>query len=430
VKQNSEESSRRAAVESLIERWRTAQKSGDARAYEELYAKKFSGVKRVGMRAFYFDRKRWLNDRRGMIRHGPDVSVDALHVVDLGATVVVRFEQTYSSKSFRDVGTKTMVLVAEGGALRIAREEMLSSLLAAPEGVLAFPDFAFVTEEGDGLFALLERHELSDSANVEFLSYQAALGTVKPDELPRARRDLVGKELVLYGDAGEVCRARAERLVVLARVIPHFGQIQQWRGEQGDPPTQKPQIAQKLAEQAGSGTHLALELKATGACSKARWARAADRPPPPFYDSRDATAAEAEAVLDAFKALPVYAENQRAFEQEQHQGSWLTYDGARPSVRMFTRGESSFAFVSAESGIGCGSYRGEGWAIFRAAAGAWQVTSHAPHHVSFFAPSSAFDADGDGVPEFLGDGLRLIQNQNGSLQIVLDANPPSHDCPC
>src|SRR5687767_4305008 len=60
---------RTALIEALIERWRSAQSTGDLAAYEKLYAKEFVGIKRVGLQTFRFDRKRWLLDRKGMLVH-------------------------------------------------------------------------------------------------------------------------------------------------------------------------------------------------------------------------------------------------------------------------------------------------------------------------------------------------------------------------
>src|SRR5688572_28549865 len=120
--------SRTPQIEALVDRWRVAQGAGDFAAYEKLCADKFVGIKRVGMQTFRFDRKRWLIDRKVMLAHKPEVSVKGLSVVDLGKTAVARFEQTFASKSFRDTGTKQLVLLDEGGVLKIGREEMLTSL--------------------------------------------------------------------------------------------------------------------------------------------------------------------------------------------------------------------------------------------------------------------------------------------------------------
>ena len=205
---------RTAEIEALIERWRAAQNAGDFASYEKLYAEKFVGIKRVGMQTFRFDRKRWLLDRKGMLAHKPEVGVKNLGVVDLGKTAAVRFEQTFTAKSFRDVGTKLLVLLEEGGELKIGREEMLTSLVATPPGVVSFPDFAFVVHQGGKPYVLLEKRERDPAAPIEYVDLESALSPIKDEQsLPSERRGLAQRELVLYGEAGELCRSRVTRVV-------------------------------------------------------------------------------------------------------------------------------------------------------------------------------------------------------------------------
>src|SRR5215207_6993181 len=227
-----------AKLEALVERWRSAQNSGDFAAYEQLYAKRFVGIKRVGQQTFRFDRKRWLLDRKGMFAHKPEITTRELTMVDLGKTAVVRFEQTFASKSFKDVGTKQLVLLEEDGELRIGREELLTSLVTGGAGVVEFPDFAFVVHHGGRAFALLERRDAEPGAATEFVDFESALSPLTSEQaLPSSRRALTQRQLTLYGEGGEVCRSRVARVITLSLAIPHFGQRQQWAGELGEPPT-------------------------------------------------------------------------------------------------------------------------------------------------------------------------------------------------
>jgi ketosteroid isomerase-like protein len=286
-------SNRDAAIGELVEAWRAAQGSADFAAYETLYAKEFVGIKRVGLQIFRFDRNRWLVDRRGMFAHKPEVGVQGLEIRDLGQTAVVRFEQTYSSKSFRDVGTKQLVLLEQDGKLKIGREEMLTSLVTTPAGVVSFPDFAFVLHHGDKPYVLLGQHERKPGTKLEFVDFESVLSVADTEAMPGARRELAGSSLVLFGEAGEVCRAKVQRLVVLSRATAHFGQRQAWRGDFGQTPMPKPQVARELAELAGKeGSYLAAELEPSAACKPARWARANDRLAPALLKKRNATAGE------------------------------------------------------------------------------------------------------------------------------------------
>ncbi len=426
---------RTAQIEALIERWRAAQNSGDFVAYEKLYANEFLGIKRVGMQTFRFDRKRWLLDRKAMLVHKPEVSIKGLRVVDLGKTVAARFEQTFASKSFRDVGTKLLVLLEEDGELKIGREEMLSSLVAAAGGVVEFPDFAFVVHQGGRPFALLEKREREPTAPIEYVDLESALSPIVDEQaLPSARRGLAGREMVLYGEAGELCRTRVARVATLARAIPHFGQRQQWSGELGDPPAPRPVIARDLVElSASSGSYLALELSPTPSCAKARWARAADQSAPQLLTRRPATATETSVALAAFERLPIHATNQKAFELEaalKQKVPWYRFANARPTLNVFEGSGGKWIAVSAEAGHGCGEFRAEGWALFKDRGGELELESHESFQRAYFVPLAAFDADGDGSPEVLGSDLRLLQIRGGRYEIVLDANAPDFDCGC
>lgn len=111
----------------FLDTWAAAQNKGDAAAYEALYATAFEGVRRSGKKATTFDRAGWIADRKKMFAKPMQVAVEKPVVTASGDKTVVRFTQTWASGSYRDTGTKELVLVNENGALRIAREEMLTS---------------------------------------------------------------------------------------------------------------------------------------------------------------------------------------------------------------------------------------------------------------------------------------------------------------
>ncbi len=132
-----------AEARALVDAWVTAQNRGDFHAYEALYARKFSGVRRSGQQIARMNRTDWLVDRRRMFAAPMRVEIAALRVVPSRSGVTVGFEQTWSSRTYKDIGPKVMVLSREDGALRIEREEMLSSrrlpLDAPPVATTASP---------------------------------------------------------------------------------------------------------------------------------------------------------------------------------------------------------------------------------------------------------------------------------------------------
>lgn len=116
-----------ADARALVEAWLAAQNQGNFGAYEALYARKFSGVKRSGDRIVRMNRAEWLADRKRMFARPMLVEAAELRVVASRSGVTVGFEQTWSSGAYKDTGPKVMVLSREGGAPRVEREELLAS---------------------------------------------------------------------------------------------------------------------------------------------------------------------------------------------------------------------------------------------------------------------------------------------------------------
>lgn len=114
-------------AQALLATWLAAQNRGDFAAYQALYAADFHGVRRSGARVIRLDRAGWLKDRARMFKQPMKVSAGAPQIGPAERGVALLFEQTFASGSYRDVGQKRLVVVDEGGALRIASEEMLSS---------------------------------------------------------------------------------------------------------------------------------------------------------------------------------------------------------------------------------------------------------------------------------------------------------------
>jgi hypothetical protein len=419
-------------VRELLSRWLEAQNHADFAAYESLYGKTFVGTKRVGVQAFRFNRARWLIDRKGMFSHALRVSVAQVAIVDLGQTAVLRFEQTFESDKFRDVGQKQLTLARDGARFSIVREEMLTSFQTAPAGVPAFAELAFVEQHAGRSFVLLERSSLPP-VRPEFVDLELSVSAIAGENaLPEARRGLSGREVILYGEQGELCRVKAKRLVLAARAVPHEGQTQVWSGkseEQPAPP--KSVIARELFELAGSdGRNLALELETAPGCNGAFYARAADQPSLEVLTRRAPSAAERTAALAAFKALPLYAKNQEAFERDGNHGDWASFEDAKPEMFVFTGRAGDWLSVSLEVGHGCAEYRGEGFALFRLQPGGKLELASDGGNGNWFVPRAVVDANGDGAPELLGFDLRLFQRVSGTFAQALDLSPPIFACGC
>jgi CheY-like chemotaxis protein len=274
-------------------------------------------------------------------------------------------------------------------------------------------------------------------------------GELEEQALPSARRGPTGREIELYGEAGELCRTRVARVATLARAIPHFGQRQQWSGELGDPPAPKSVIARDLVDlSASAGSYLALELSPNPSCAKARWARAADQTAPPLLARRAAKAAETSAALAAFERLPIHATKQKAFELEaasKQEMPWYRFGDARSTLTVFEASGGKWIAVSAEAGHACGEFRAEGWALFKDKSGELELESHESFQRTYFyadcclrcrrrrQPRAAREVI-CGFCRFAADGTRSCSTPLRSISIAdADAQPvpyASWHAPC
>jgi len=298
--------------------------------------------------------------------------------------------------------------------------------------VPAFPELAFVEQHAGRSFVLLESSNLPP-ALAELVDFELSVSAIAEDQaLPENRRGLAGREVILYGEKGELCRAKARRLLLSARAVPHDGQKEVWSGKvEGQPAPPKAVIARELFELAGvAGRNLALELEPVTGCKGALYARAADQPALEVFARRAPSAAERSAALTAFKALPLYAKNQKAFEREGNPGDWASFEGAKPELVVFAGRVSSWLSLSLEVGHGCAEYRGEGFALFRMQPeGKLELVSDGGN-ANWFLPRAVVDANGDGAPELLGSDHRLFQRLGGTFSQSLELSPPVFACGC
>ncbi|MEZ4404696.1 MAG: DUF4440 domain-containing protein [Kofleriaceae bacterium] len=121
-----------AAARAFVEAWQATQNDGDFPGYQELYAARFTGIRRSGAVTRRFDRPGWMKDRRKMFARPMQVEIADVVVYVAGAQRQVFFTQTWTQGRWRDTGTKNLVLVGDGLGTRIAFEEMLGSRVVDP----------------------------------------------------------------------------------------------------------------------------------------------------------------------------------------------------------------------------------------------------------------------------------------------------------
>jgi hypothetical protein len=435
------------AAEALLARWEKAQNSGDFAAYEQLYAERFTGTKRVGTRTRRFDRASWLEDRRSMFDRPFVVQIADVRVSGTHQVLSVEFTQTWSSATFRDVGTKELRLILEKGEYRVTSEEMKTSSAGAPKETSDPPkpeEFSFVLElPNDATQGPELRLLLSVPLDVNSVS-----GPPRYADKSRAHRDvvtkalapelqrMVGQKYVVYGIEGTVCEATVAGFEALIHLEPHFGMVNHWEASHRHGP--EVPVAQRaldlwnLSER--TGRFLTALLEPTSVCTSPRWARAAKLPAPKLWTWRESTAEERGAVLAAARATSHYrqvAGNLREpWDEESKRRFAFFEDGSGQVFASLTLGAS---------GEECSQpYDMSLFALFRMQGEHWKLVSAGPDdHAEaawprFLEPvraDMAFDLDGDGRPEFVG-GKDLIDEVGGTYRSILNLSPAYFDCPC
>lgn len=406
-----------AEVRSLIAQWLAAQNGGDFERYGALYAARFTGVRRTGSKTRPFDRDGWLADRKRMFAKPMQVKAGELQIAHAGPSAVVRFEQEWSTATYRDVGPKQMVLVREPGGLRIAREELLSSAALPAGGSSA----RFVTNIGARSYVLIEPAPDEPPGTplaVELGQPAAALfehGAARTASSVEAWRSGALRLINAHG----VCEASAGAVRRVAVGYPHFGVIQTWEGKgaEGEPATPMARIAEELAGM--YGTWIALEIEQP--CAKdAVLALPAGAPAVTVFAQLDPDAALRARGQQAFAALPAVRKLTRE-EREELDAAFV--------ITAFGRGRPEWLVAGGATGCALGITQ---LALFRIDGDqlVLQLTSTDSDLYSIWA---LLDLDGDGQPEVAGTPWAptpwlLIESRKG--RVLQSADIPYNDCPC
>jgi ketosteroid isomerase-like protein len=406
----------------LVDAWLAAQNQGDFAAYEKLYAKKLTGVRRSGPRTVSLDRAGWMRDRKRMFQKPMKVSAGDLKIAATPASARVTFTQEWESGSYHDRGPKQLVVVREEGAARIAREEMLASeKQGAPEGDGA-DAFAFVL----GKWAILDDSpdaaweagapRMEDDGDPVITSKRA---TGLPPELAA----LAGKKLVVTSPGHAPCTATVKELRIVGAVTPHFSLKQEWREDN--------RSARKQAEEAWalSGKMLAAALDGCSA-EDAAFARGAGRAPLPLVLPEKADEALRASAIAQLRKLPSWRALQKDYAADGGKSKWdAAAPGAEVDVDRWELPGRALVTVSAHAYESCAGFGGEVFAVYALAPGGKLTLVGEP---GALRPSAALLLDG--VPTFFGTaawsdfgtGLELVPIQGEPRKLSI----PYLDCPC
>lgn len=426
----------------VLAAWLAAQNGGDFAAYQRLYAARFGGVRRSGESTVSLDRKGWLRDRQRMFQKPMKVEVSNVVVAATAGSAQLQFTQLWQSGTYKDTGPKRMVLAREGAGLLIAREEMLASEQVAAAALtresLARADHLYL----DGKYVVLQEGapESWGKGALRLLAQkeQALAGRgAADDKLPPEVAAWRGHKVRLYGDAGALCEATVRELLVVGRMVPHFGTREEWQR------AAPAKIAEEIWQMSAGHRLLMGELTGmTPACAdKASWARGAALPAVASGASAAADKATQQAALAAFRKLRAYAKVQKSYEEYKKgdptasAARWENFADAKPEVKLLRAavkgGTRSVVVVRAGGESGCGGFSDQLWAFFDVAEGGGAPTltlRAAGDDPGMVRPRAAADLDGDGTLEvildyFVGQGV-LRGAKIEKLEI------PYFDCPC
>jgi hypothetical protein len=432
----------------LLATWLVAQNEHDFARYSALYAERFSGIKRVGKHTAWFNRKTWLDDRKGMFKPNASVAISDVEIKNLGKTSRAVFTQTFSSGSFKDEGRKELILIEQGDKLLISREEMLVSNVAGQSNAArATTSERYAVHDG---LVILEANapeqgvralELHDDQTNRFVVTRP----LDTDRLEPRLRARVGQSFDLVRPDGSLCSAKIERLAVRIEAVPHFGMVNTWRGTgdaAGGPKTPAREVTLALWDMV-SPERRNLVGVLDQRCSEAPLAFPTGTAPK-VVPSSASFASTADLARAEFRKLPEYITTEKKFRDEvKSKQRWDEFE-AQVEETAFTLSATRElvvrSVVAGENGLAaCGAFLGVLSAAFE-----FDTSQTPPHLVKSTVIEEAqgvkpvfwFDSDRDGDYEIL-SGPRDLDQEVVLYELTSSGVEPSSlfsiaymDCPC
>lgn len=428
---------RSADVEAAVAAWVLAQNHGDFAAYSRHYAEKFTGIKRAGDRVERYGRTSWLEDRANMFKRPFTVTTSGLVVQFAPGLAMATFTQNWKSASFEDEGGKQLLFIKQGGALRISREEMLSSERKQPRARAALPfEQAAIARATRRSHALLLPHKVDLEWSVGHPSYvsdERAERVVSLKALPAKLRALLSERYEIFSTSGSRCETTARLFKILVDVVPHFGTVNLWEDahakEQGRSPNKVPPSGRALdlwrmatdlyqTDNASPGLTLGLELEPHPECPQPVWGRVVRANAPAPWQVRPVTIQEQRQLDLAISAHPVVRGYDAVARKElgpAPSGRWLAGGIPEASVSLTSGSGAVFFFAGARGHGGCGSVNPESaWLLFRRQAG--KLVADGPPLPEPIA--AAVDLTGDGEPELITSRGILSRGAGGFEHLV------------
>jgi len=412
-----------AEVRTFFDTWLKAQNTGSFSNYAGMYAAKFHGIKRSGSRTYGYDHGSWLDDRKRMFSNKMTVTASNIKVQISDETATIQFEQTWESNTYKDKGNKYLYLIRDKVSLKIAREEMLASKIAAENYVFLSPanfKFAFSIKEGIVVKEISANSDLVKGK--PFLTtkepHHVSTASVNTDLLPNELKSLLGMKVRLYSSKGS-CESAINGFKIVSKDVPHFGYVQRWKDEK----TPNEKIARSIFSEGK------VHLVATTVNCSGDFATDAKLPHVPISRNQTATGTLRNKIVAAFRALPLYKEEIKPFENEIESTNVrkfsLPFNGKNSTwVSMFIIAGEPFCGRD-------GGMLGSLWEVVETA------KSQKLKWVKYLDedPDYATDTNNDGIPEFhyigeylTGFGFIDGKRHNGVNRFFEEST--FHDCPC
>jgi hypothetical protein len=420
-------------VQAVVDLWLAAQNKGDFAAYDKLFAARFTGVRRSGPRTVRLDRAGWMKDRARMFRKPMTVAISGVEIRTGGSSALVSFTQAFAQGNYKDTGPKELVVIREGGALKISSEILLRSRIESAPVPAADERFRFVVSKAVLLSSQPVESWATGAATYHAGDPTVAARRVDPAKLPPELARWQGRHLRLVAAAGAACEANVTGFRLLSRSVPHFGDVQAWKD-------MKPATVARQAWDLGAKVLVADVDKA---CAGAFWAQPVGTPAPATDSGEAADAALKARALGELRRSAAWKEIQKSYLESPEKGveRWDQLDQVDVDVRRFraqVKGKPiALLSVTMTRNVGCADFGAALLALYEDRNG--KLVARNTPGLTAVRPLAAVDSDGDGNSELLFEPLpygdfatekgRLIL-EGGLWDSVEEVAVPYLDCPC
>ncbi|MBN2529224.1 MAG: nuclear transport factor 2 family protein [Deltaproteobacteria bacterium] len=419
------------SVHELLREWVNARNNQNFEAYSALYATRFDGVDMRGPVPVRFVREQWLGKEEKRFGRLRDVAISKtiIELIPGGADVSIREKMVAGEETVES--QKQLLIVAEDGRLKIARERILEPDAVMDTGFKRpdhklLDEFFFVLDNRYVVFSTTEMNK--DGAL--FVNDTTALKRARRNVVPRKFRQLLKRKFVVGYQNGTTSVMGITDTRAIAKYAVH-GAIENYWKKQGLSEVEMGELLWELASDAGS-VYLVGILKETK--RGALWAHPVRPRVPEIYKARNLDKSYIKNIMRRFRKRRESKKLQALYESFGLSGIWMDYE---PMVcgKMFKspRGNRRFAAVSISSGKGCGGFYGYMQGLFHMQRGTlYDMGSPAFFFQDPFIDNrdviQTIDIDHDGVPEFIGKNKLMYKVDEDWF--VYEIKIPQSDCPC